>query len=73
MYRYGTPKDCSDKFEEFKFCMSIKNLSQERREQVWVRRRAEWWARRRLGKSSEDVWEARRYVSLSLLFSGVQR
>ncbi|GAA5985851.1 hypothetical protein JCM10908_006303 [Rhodotorula pacifica] len=62
VYRHGTPRDCMPKFEDFKFCMSIKGLSEERRDEVWVRRRAEWWARRRLGKSSEDVWEARRDV-----------
>ncbi|POY73844.1 hypothetical protein BMF94_3103 [Rhodotorula taiwanensis] len=50
------------KFEDFKFCMSIKGLSDERRDEVWAHRRAEWWARRRLGKSSEDVWEARQDV-----------
>ncbi|GAA5960310.1 hypothetical protein JCM8115_001136 [Rhodotorula mucilaginosa] len=62
VYRHGTPRDCMPKFEDFKFCMSIKGLSEERRDELWVRRRAEWWARRRLGKSSEDVWEARRDV-----------
>ncbi|GAA6031538.1 hypothetical protein JCM8097_006508 [Rhodosporidiobolus ruineniae] len=59
VYRHGAPRDCSPKFEDFKFCMSVKGLSEEKREEVWVRRRAEWWAQRRLGKSSEDVWEAR--------------
>jgi hypothetical protein len=44
--------------------MSVKGLSEEKKEEVWIRRRAEWWAERRLGKSSEDVWEARRYVRL---------
>ncbi|TNY22571.1 hypothetical protein DMC30DRAFT_348813 [Rhodotorula diobovata] len=64
VYRHGAPRECTPKFEDFKFCMSIKNLSDEQRDEVWVRRRAEWWARRRLGKSSEDVWEARRCVAL---------
>ncbi|GAA6000736.1 EMI1 family protein [Rhodotorula paludigena] len=62
VYRHGTPRDCMPKFEDFKFCMSVKGLSEERKEEVWVRRRAEWWARRRLGKSSEDVWDARQDV-----------
>ncbi|GAA5874364.1 hypothetical protein JCM3774_005017 [Rhodotorula dairenensis] len=62
VYRHGTPRDCMPKFEDFKFCMSIKGVSNERRDELWVRRRAEWWARRRLGKSSEDVWNARRDV-----------
>ncbi|GAA5889222.1 hypothetical protein JCM6882_000679 [Rhodosporidiobolus microsporus] len=59
VYRHGAPRDCTPKFEDFKFCMSVKGLSEEKKEEVWVRRRAEWWAERRLGKSSEDVWDAR--------------
>lgn len=59
LYRYGHAKDCTPKFEEFKFCMSIKSLSDERREEVWVRRRAEMWARRRMGRCSDDVWTSR--------------
>ncbi|CEQ40701.1 SPOSA6832_02355, partial [Sporobolomyces salmonicolor] len=62
VYRHGVPRDCSPKFEDFKFCMSVKGLSEQKREEVWVKRRAEWWARRREGRSSEDVWEARRNV-----------
>ncbi|GAA5926207.1 EMI1 family protein [Sporobolomyces koalae] len=59
VYRHGTPRDCSPKFEDFKFCMSIKGLSEDKKEEVWIRRRAEWWAQRRLGRSSEDVWDAK--------------
>ncbi|GAA5823775.1 hypothetical protein JCM11251_003288 [Rhodosporidiobolus azoricus] len=62
VYRHGAPRDCTPKFEDFKFCMSVKGLSEEKKEEVWVRRRAEWWAERRLGKSSEDVWDARTNV-----------
>ncbi|GAA6025942.1 hypothetical protein JCM10207_004488 [Rhodosporidiobolus poonsookiae] len=62
VYRHGAPRDCSPKFEDFKFCMSVKGLSEDKKEEVWVRRRAEWMAQRRLGKSSEDVWDARRDV-----------
>ncbi|GAA5969483.1 hypothetical protein JCM11641_008130 [Rhodosporidiobolus odoratus] len=62
VYRHGAPRDCTPKFDDFKFCMSVKGLSEEKKEDVWVRRRAEWWAGRRLGKSSEDVWEARQDV-----------
>ncbi|KAI5479163.1 hypothetical protein MNV49_004023 [Pseudohyphozyma bogoriensis] len=59
IYRFGTPRDCSPKFEDFKFCMSIKSVPPEQKDELWIKRRAEWWARRRLGKSSEDVWDAR--------------
>lgn len=60
LYRYGQTSACGSKLDEFKFCMSIKSLHPEEKRDVWIRRRAEWWARRRLGKSSEDVWEMRR-------------
>ena len=33
----------------------------EERREVWIRRRAEWWVNRRLGRSSEDVWDIREY------------
>jgi hypothetical protein len=33
----------------------------EERREAWIRRRAEWWANRRLGRSSEDVWDVREY------------
>ncbi|KAF8756199.1 hypothetical protein RHS01_04780 [Rhizoctonia solani] len=59
MYRHGTLAVCQPKFEEFKFCLSIKMLEPEERRKAWIRRRAEWWASRRVGKSSEDVWEIR--------------
>jgi hypothetical protein len=39
--------------------MSIKGLDEAKKEEVWVKRRSEWWAERRLGRSSEDVWEAK--------------
>ena len=44
----------------------------EERREAWIRRRAEWWAHRRLGKSSEDVWDIRKCVSLPLYFFFVQ-
>ncbi|GAA5897650.1 EMI1 family protein [Sporobolomyces salmoneus] len=62
VYRHGAPRDCSPKFEDFKFCMSVKGSSEEKKEEVWVKRRAEWWAERRLGRSSEDVWDAKTNV-----------
>jgi len=34
----------------------------EERREAWIFRRAEWWANRRVGKSSEDVWDIREYV-----------
>ncbi len=62
IYRFGEMAHCSAKWNEFKFCMSIKGLHPEQRRDAWIRHRAEWWARRRVGPSSENVWERRAYV-----------
>ncbi|KIK67330.1 hypothetical protein GYMLUDRAFT_37425 [Collybiopsis luxurians FD-317 M1] len=58
-YRYGERSHCSQKLEDFKFCLGLTRMEPEERREAWLRRRAEWWANRRLGKSSEDVWEMR--------------
>lgn len=59
IYRFGHRANCDRKFEEFKFCLSLKVMHLEEQRDAWIRRRAEWWAHRRLGKSSEDVWDIR--------------
>ena len=59
MYRYGEMATCGPKLEDFKFCMSLKGMHPEEKRDVWIRRRAEWWARRRAQRSSEDVWDVR--------------
>lgn len=62
LYRHGHMSECRDKMEDFKFCMSLKSMEPDSRRDAWIRRRAEWWASRRLGKSSENVWDMRRCV-----------
>lgn len=62
LYRYGQMAECGQKLEDFKFCMSSKGLHPQEKHDAWIRRRAEWWARRRMTNSSEDVWEVRTYV-----------
>lgn len=64
LYRYGHMSVCGPKLDEFKFCMTLKGLHPEERREAWIRRRAEWWARRRLEKSSEDVWDIRTCVTV---------
>jgi hypothetical protein len=34
----------------------------EERRDAWIRRRAEWWATRRMAKCSEDIWDIREWV-----------
>jgi hypothetical protein len=63
VYRYGGRPRCSQKMDDFKFCLTLKALHPEEQREAWIRRRAEWWANRRLSKSSEDVWDIRECVS----------
>ena len=64
LYRYGHMAECDRKFADVKFCMSNKSMHPEEKYEVWIRRRAEWWATRRMSKSSEDVWRIRTYVAI---------
>ncbi|WWC91041.1 uncharacterized protein L201_005981 [Kwoniella dendrophila CBS 6074] len=59
MYRFGEFRDCTWKWEDFKYCLSLKSEDEEIRRKLWIKRRAEWWAKRRVSGSSEDVWDAR--------------
>ncbi|KAI0311709.1 hypothetical protein OF83DRAFT_1068362 [Amylostereum chailletii] len=60
LYRHGEMARCAGRFHAFKFCMSNNRLHPEQKRDEWIHHRAEWWARRRLGASSENVWEIRR-------------
>ncbi|KAI0093132.1 hypothetical protein BDY19DRAFT_922245 [Irpex rosettiformis] len=70
LYRYGHMAECAQKAEDFKFCLSNKSLHEEERYEAWIRHRAEWWAKRRITKSSEDVWEIRRCARFPKLYRG---
>ncbi len=61
IYRYGGVQDCKHKLDDFKFCLTMKGMSQEEKWEEWIRRKAEKSAEKRLGReSSENVWELRR-------------
>ena len=64
LYRHGESRDCRWKWHDFKFCLSLKSESEEARRELWIKRRAEWWAARRVEGSSEDVWDRRKWVEL---------
>ena len=64
VYRFGIPRDCTWRWKDFKYCLSLKSEPQEVRRELWIKRRADWWAKRRVEGSSEDVWALREYVSL---------
>ncbi|KAH7107326.1 hypothetical protein BKA62DRAFT_764739 [Auriculariales sp. MPI-PUGE-AT-0066] len=60
LYRYGERAECSRWLEDWKWCLSqARSLSPDQKRDAWIRRRAEWWARTRLGRNSEDVWDYR--------------
>ncbi len=62
IYRYGGLQDCKSKLDDFKYCLTMKGMTQEERYEAWIRRRKRRRRRRRgWGKgSSENVWELRR-------------
>ena len=59
IYRYGGLRSCTDQWKQWRFCMRCKAMGEEERK----RRIREWYmerdARKRVGTSSERVWEVR--------------
>ncbi|KZT56724.1 hypothetical protein CALCODRAFT_435302 [Calocera cornea HHB12733] len=67
LYRYGTTSGtAAGKWDDFMYCISLKAYSAEDRREKWIKRRAEWWAHRRMERSSEDVWDVRTCVVCAL-------
>lgn len=60
VYRYGAAQLCTDKLEDFKYCLTLKGMDAEQRRATWIRHRAEKAATQRLTQSSEDVWDLKR-------------
>lgn len=59
-YRHGTAADCATRREDFKFCLTLRQLDPEARRAEWLQRRAEIKAEARHGfHSSENVWSLR--------------
>lgn len=66
LYRYGERRPCGEKIEDFKFCMSTKWMEEDERYEAWIKRRAMWWAKRRVQEpSTEDVWQVRECVMIT--------
>ncbi|CAO1632100.1 unnamed protein product [Sympodiomycopsis kandeliae] len=61
IYRYGHANDCSDKVDDWKFCLSLKGRDKEQKYQAFIERKARAMARRRMpgGNTSEEVWTIR--------------
>ena len=60
VYRYGTVGDCSPRREDFKFCLTTRELEPAQRRDAWLTRRAEIKAHARQGlRSSETIWTMR--------------
>ncbi|OBZ91809.1 hypothetical protein A0J61_00142 [Choanephora cucurbitarum] len=58
-YRYGTKKDCSGKWDDFKFCLKTKTKPVDVADAMLRERKAAKEAVKKQGRSSEEVWEAR--------------
>ncbi|KAJ3361781.1 hypothetical protein GGF32_006956 [Allomyces javanicus] len=58
-YRYGTKSDCTAKWEQFKFCLSVKPKPAEEAREMIRERRAVLEAEAKKKPSSLDVWELR--------------
>lgn len=60
-YRYGTVADCHRYSDDFKFCLTMRELDPGAKRDAYLRRRADERAHARRGlRSSEAVWEMRR-------------
>ncbi|KAK0430876.1 hypothetical protein EV421DRAFT_2090531 [Armillaria borealis] len=55
LYRHGESSQCVHNHDNTSFCLSMKWMENDQRYVAWINGRAEWWAKRRLDKSSEDV------------------
>ncbi|CBQ73548.1 conserved hypothetical protein [Sporisorium reilianum SRZ2] len=61
VYRYGGVQDCKAKLDDFKYCLTMKGMSQEEKYEAWIQRKAQTTAGKRLGReSAENVWQIRR-------------
>ncbi|KAI8370886.1 hypothetical protein EDC96DRAFT_502700 [Choanephora cucurbitarum] len=58
-YRYGTKKDCSGKWDDFKFCLKTKTKPVDVADAMLRERKAAKEAVKKQGRSSEEVWEAK--------------
>lgn len=63
VYQFGKMNDCKTKLENFKHCLTIKGVTKEEHRAIYIRRKAELSAAKRLECSSENVWEMRRCVA----------
>ncbi|KAI8085079.1 uncharacterized protein BX664DRAFT_284090 [Halteromyces radiatus] len=58
-YRYGSKKDCSAKYEDFKFCLTTKTKTSKVADAMIRKREEEKRIEKEKQRSSEDVWELR--------------
>ncbi|KAG0173350.1 hypothetical protein DFQ30_008223 [Apophysomyces sp. BC1015] len=58
-YRYGEKKDCSIRWEDFKFCLTTKTKSNEVADKMLRQREQEKEKTKKRQRNSEEVWEAR--------------
>ncbi|KAF9431053.1 hypothetical protein BGZ76_000592 [Entomortierella beljakovae] len=66
-YRYGKYKNCEDRYDHLKFCLSIKTKSSQVAQVMIQKYEAEQRAKKRSLPSSEDVWTVRTHPPEELL------
>ena len=59
LFTHSAPRSCAQKGDLFKFCLSLKGESESTKRELFMKRKAELWTKKRLEGSSEDVWEVR--------------
>ncbi|KAI5805827.1 hypothetical protein EDC01DRAFT_626638 [Geopyxis carbonaria] len=69
VYRYGTHRDCTEKWEDFRFCMKTKVRGEAASRAMIQTRSTEKAAKRKTQPSSEDIWSTRK-EPLKESFSG---
>ncbi|KAI5853083.1 hypothetical protein DFP73DRAFT_535068 [Morchella snyderi] len=60
VYRYGELRDCSQKSQDWRFCMRAKMYGPVTRKAMIMARNKERAAKYKTGASSEDVWKVRK-------------
>ncbi|KAL0632351.1 hypothetical protein Q9L58_008789 [Maublancomyces gigas] len=70
VYRYGGLRDCSEKSQDWRFCMRAKMYGPVTRKAMIMARNKEKAAKYKTGPSSEDIWKARK-EPLESAFTGM--
>ena len=68
LYRYGEMAECSQKHEDFKFCMSSKGLHPEEKRDAWIRRERALQDSQAFFAQGGTVVDTGKFILVSTLF-----